>query len=227
MRHRKWFAFAVALAGALGVPTAAPAAPEGQRDVMVVSNNWAGTADLVDPRTFKRLARIDVIPDKDERIAEITADPPSKLYFDSDPRARRRGPRPVRRRRLHLARRPARLLLAAELRRRRGDRPADQARSPGASRSTATAPTTWRCPPTGARLLVSASTASVVDVIDTRTHKIIAKIPSGDQPHESNFSRDGKRIFHATSGPSTRHRRPVAGRRRRASASSRSSTPAR
>ena len=55
--------------------------------------------------------------------------------------------------------------------------------------------------PDGRRLLVSASTANVVDVIDTRTHRIVGKIPSGDQPHESNFSRDGKRIFHASIGP--------------------------
>ena len=32
------------------------------RDVLVVSNNWAGTADLVDPHKFKRLERINVIP---------------------------------------------------------------------------------------------------------------------------------------------------------------------
>jgi DNA-binding beta-propeller fold protein YncE len=55
--------------------------------------------------------------------------------------------------------------------------------------------------PDGRRLLVSASTANVVDVIDTRTHRIAGRIPSGDQPHESNFSRDGKLIYHASIGP--------------------------
>ena len=39
------------------------AATAKQRDVLVVSNNWAGTADLIDPHTFKRLKRLDVIPD--------------------------------------------------------------------------------------------------------------------------------------------------------------------
>ena len=45
---------AVALIGAL-VPAAVDAKQRGKRDVLVVSNNWAGTADLIDPRTFKRL----------------------------------------------------------------------------------------------------------------------------------------------------------------------------
>ena len=81
--------------------------------------------------------------------------------------------------------------------------------------------------PDGRHLLVSASTAKVIDVIDTKTGAIVARIPSGDQPHENNFSKDGKLVFHAsigtvftplaTSRPSTS---------RRASASSRSSTRA-
>ena len=44
------------LAALMLLPLAtAEAAPKGQREVLVVSNNWDGTADLVDPRTFKRL----------------------------------------------------------------------------------------------------------------------------------------------------------------------------
>jgi YVTN family beta-propeller protein len=54
--------------------------------------------------------------------------------------------------------------------------------------------------PDGRRLLVSASTANVVDVIDTNLRRIVARIPSGDSPHESNFSRDGRLIFHASIG---------------------------
>ena len=51
--------------------------------MLVVSNNWAGTADLIDPRTFERLERINVIPDAPERLAEIAADPMATFYFDS------------------------------------------------------------------------------------------------------------------------------------------------
>ena len=54
--------------------------------------------------------------------------------------------------------------------------------------------------PDGTHLLVSASTAKVIDVIDTKTGAIVAKVPSGDQPHENNFSKDGKLVFHASIG---------------------------
>src|SRR3712207_7524219 len=46
--------------------------------------------------------------------------------------------------------------------------------------------------PDGTRLLVSASTAGVVDVIDTADGKIVNTFESGDQPHENNYSRDRK-----------------------------------
>jgi DNA-binding beta-propeller fold protein YncE len=55
--------------------------------------------------------------------------------------------------------------------------------------------------PDGRRLLVSDSTANVIAVIDTRAGRIVGRIPSGDQPHENNYSRDGRLIFHASIGP--------------------------
>src|SRR5215210_5928878 len=83
MRHHRWAAAALVLAAIVAAPAAASAAaPGGQRDVMVVRHNWAGTADLVDPHTFRRLARINVIADRDERIAEIEADAARKTVFD-------------------------------------------------------------------------------------------------------------------------------------------------
>jgi DNA-binding beta-propeller fold protein YncE len=54
--------------------------------------------------------------------------------------------------------------------------------------------------PDGKHVLVSASTARVIDVIDTKSGQIVARIPSGDQPHENNFSRDGSLVFHASIG---------------------------
>ena len=64
-------------------PSAMAAERQGTRDVLVVSNNWAGSADLVDPHTFRRLKRVNVIPDRAKRVAEIEADPTAKLFFDS------------------------------------------------------------------------------------------------------------------------------------------------
>jgi YVTN family beta-propeller protein len=54
--------------------------------------------------------------------------------------------------------------------------------------------------PDGSRLLVSDSTANKVQVIDPRLGKKVAEFESGDSPHESNYSKDGKLIFHASIG---------------------------
>jgi DNA-binding beta-propeller fold protein YncE len=199
MRSSGWIAVLVVLA-AITVAPAGAGAVSGQRDVMVVSNNWAGTADVVDPHSFRRLARIDVIPDRAQRMAEIGADASRKLYFDAirelvgeghnqyvdDGFTSRDG------RYVYFSRPSFADVVAIDLR---------------------TKKIAWRVPvdgnradhmalsPDGRRLLVSASTANVVDVIDTRAHRIVGRIPSGDQPHESNFSRDGKLIYHASIGP--------------------------
>jgi DNA-binding beta-propeller fold protein YncE len=179
---------------------AAVAAPKGQRDVLVVSNNWAGTADLVDPHTFKRLARVNVVPDRAQRIAEIEADPAAKLIYDGirelvgeghdqyvdDGFTSKDG------RYIYFSRPSFADVVAIDLKAGKiawrveidGNRADHMALSPD-----------------GRRLLVSASTARVVDVIDTSTHRIVGRIPSGDQPHENNFSRDGRLIFHASIGP--------------------------
>jgi DNA-binding beta-propeller fold protein YncE len=52
----------------------------------------------------------------------------------------------------------------------------------------------------GRRLLVSASTARKVHEIDTATGKITRSFESGDQPHENNYSKDGRLIYHASIG---------------------------
>src|SRR5918995_879162 len=65
------------------VPAAADAKKNRpKRDVLVVSNNWEGTANLVNPHNFKVRKTINVIPDAAERIAEIQADPVATFYFD-------------------------------------------------------------------------------------------------------------------------------------------------
>ena len=177
----------------------AAAAPKGERDVLVVSNNWAGTADLVDAHSFKRLARINVIPDKKRRIAEIRKDPSAKAVFDfvrtnvgeghnqyvDDGFLSNNG------RYVYFSRPSFADVVAIDLKTRRfawrvhvdGYRSDHMALSPD-----------------GKRLLVSASTANNVNVIDTRRGRIVARFESGDQPHENNFSNDGRLIYHASIG---------------------------
>jgi YVTN family beta-propeller protein len=54
--------------------------------------------------------------------------------------------------------------------------------------------------PDGKRLLVSDSTANKVHELNIFTGKKLREFPSGDTPHENNYTADGKRIFHASIG---------------------------
>jgi hypothetical protein len=55
--------------------------PDDVRRAVFVGNNWDGTADILAPGTFKRLGRINVIPDYDERMQEIAIAPDRLAYF--------------------------------------------------------------------------------------------------------------------------------------------------
>jgi DNA-binding beta-propeller fold protein YncE len=185
------------IAAALAAP--ASGASKGKRDVLVVSNNWAGTADLVDPYEFERLKRLDVIPDRAQRLAEIEADPTAKFYYESVRRLVGEGHDQYvddgfvsRNGRVVYFSRPSFAdVVAIDVKsgRIRWRTHVDGYRADHMALS-----------PDGRRLLVSASTARVVDVLETRGGKIVGRIPSGDAPHENNFSRDGTRIFHASIG---------------------------
>src|SRR5918999_1481463 len=174
-------------------------APKKTRIVLFVGNNWDGTADVVQPRKFKRIARLNIIPDIDERMKEIQSDPERHGYFlgirelvgeghdqfVDDMFSSRNG------RVLYVSRPSLADVVAINLRTRKiiwrtkidGHRADHMAISPD-----------------GRHVLVSASTARVVDVIATKTGEIVARIQSGDQPHENNFSRDGRLVFHASIG---------------------------
>src|SRR5436853_356519 len=62
--------FATLLLLALCAFSATAAAPV-LRDVVLVGSNWDGTAEIFDPHTYKVLKRIDVAPDRAERLQEI------------------------------------------------------------------------------------------------------------------------------------------------------------
>ena len=54
--------------------------------------------------------------------------------------------------------------------------------------------------PDGKHVAVSASTGNVVHILDTQTGREVGRFPSGDSPHENNYSADGNRIYHASIG---------------------------
>ena len=201
MSGRGLIALIAALFVVAAVPAGAVAArkPPVTRDVLFVGNNWDGTADVVQPRRFRRLARINIIPDIDERMREIQSDPERLGYFLAIRQAVGEGHDQFvddmfsshNGRVLYVSRPSLADVVAINLRTRAiiwrtkvdGNRADHMAISPD-----------------GKHVLVSASTARVVDVIDTKTGSIVARIPSGDQPHENNFSKDGKLVYHASIG---------------------------
>src|SRR5215218_10870950 len=176
-----------------------PPVVPGTKSVLFVANNWDGTADIVDPQTFAKLGRLNVIPDLQERLAEKALDPRKLGYF----------------------------LAVRALIGEGNDQYADDMFSSHDGRfvyisrpsladvvaiEIATGKIVWRFPmegyrsdhmaisPDGTRLLVSDSTARKVHALDTATGAKVGEFESGDSPHENNYSRDGSRIFHASIG---------------------------
>ena len=185
--------------GAAGAGLGGSAKLPPTRDILTVGNNWDGTADLVDPRRFKVLKRLNIVPDKDQRMAEIQADPVRLGYFLGIRQLVGEGHdqfvddafTSLDGRFLYVSRPSFADVVSIRLK---------------------TGAIVWRTPveghradhmaisPDGKRLLVSASTARKVHALDTRTGQIVGSFESGDQPHENNYSADGSKIFHASIG---------------------------
>ncbi|GAA1089499.1 YncE family protein [Kitasatospora arboriphila] len=194
-----------ASAGATPLPTAATAAAraDGLREVLFVGNNWDGTADVVESTgALARIGRIDVVPDKAQRLAEIYLNPVKLAYF-----------------------------LGVRLGPGEGhDQFVDDMYStPDGSAMVVSRPSfadvvsidlatgriNWRFPvsgyrsdhmavsPDGTRVAVSASTANTVHVLDIRTGRQLGSFATGDKPHENVFTDGGTRIWNMAIGEVT------------------------
>ncbi|MER5719493.1 YncE family protein [Streptomyces sp. NPDC002132] len=177
--------------------TAAPAAPSAAalREVMFVGNNWEGTADVIrSTGDFARIGRINVIPDKDERMAEINADPVRWIAF---------------------------MTIRNSVGEGHDQFVDDMYSTPDGSSVVVSRPSfadvvsidlatgrvNWRfavsgyrsdhmaVSPDGTRVAVSASTSNTVHVLDIRTGRQLGSYSTGDKPHENIFSKDGKQIW--------------------------------
>jgi PQQ-like domain len=189
------------LGGAVAPPDAdAAKRKRAQRSVLYVGNNWDGTADVVSPHgRFRKLAHLNIVPDLEERMLEIYTDPVRLGYF----------------------------LAIRELIGEGHDQFVDDIFSVNKGRwivvsrpsladvvaiDIASGEIVWRFAMTGQRadhmaispdgrnVAVSDSTANVVHVLDTRTGEEQWSFPSGDSPHENNYSEDGRLIYHASIG---------------------------
>ncbi|MFE6870227.1 YncE family protein [Kitasatospora sp. NPDC057692] len=173
------------------------------REVMFVGNNWDGTADVVTARgDLARIGRINVIPDKDQRLAEIYLNPVKLGYFLGV----RLGPGEGHDQFVDdMYTTPDGTALVVS-------RPS---LADVVSLDLATGRINWRFPvagyrsdhmalsPDGTRLAVSASTADTVHVLDIATGRPIGSFGTGDKPHENLFTDGGRRIWNMSIGEVT------------------------
>ncbi|MFJ5966202.1 YncE family protein [Streptomyces sp. NPDC093060] len=193
-------ALVLTVAGPATAASAASPAASDLREVLFVGNNWDGTADVIKSSgDFAKVGRINVIPDKDQRMAEINADPIKWIYFMAIRNSVGEG----------------------------HDQFADDMYSTPDGKSVvvsrpsfadvvsidlATGKINWRFPvsgyradhmavsPDGTRVAVSASTANTVHVLDIVTGKQLGSFATGDKPHENIFTKDGKYIWNMAIG---------------------------
>jgi YVTN family beta-propeller protein len=204
--------------GAQGAPEAPrqARARTGKRTVMVVGNNWEGTATIVDAATHRRLKKIDIIPDIDEEMAEIWTSPDRAAFYLAvqqgvgegndqyvdDMFTTRDG------RYLAVSRPSLSDVVWIDLRKAaagRSDSIVAEQQMDGYRTDH------MGVSPDGRRLIVSDSTERQVvefSMVDERLGNgdrvrmgdRLRSFESGDTPHENNYFADGKRIFHASIG---------------------------
>lgn len=181
----------------LTVTLAPSAAAAANRDVMFVGNNWDGTVDLVDARTFTKYQRIDVVGDLEERKASMTPDQLVAMLVIRQTAGEGHDQLVDD------------IMVSPDGRTMYVSRPS---LGDVSAFDVATGEQLWvrrvdgyrsdhmALSPDGRTLLVSATTANVVDAVDTATGSITGRFESGDFPHENQYSPDGKTIYNATIG---------------------------
>ena len=211
------FSFAVATAAGLAI-TQQPAmsAPSGLRDVMLVGNNWAGTATIVDAHTRAILKTgIDLAPDRAQEIAALKKKPDQLAFylliqqgpgeghdqFVDDMFTTNDG------KYLAVSRPSLADVVWIDLAKATAGDPDSIVRE---QQMDGYRTDHMGLSPDGRRLLVSDSTEAQVieysmvdEVVDGKQIKMgdrLRTFPSGETPHENNYSPDGSRIYHASIG---------------------------
>jgi hypothetical protein len=189
---------------------------DGLRDVMFVGNNWSGNASIVDAHSLKMLKTgINLVPDKSQELADIQKNPDRLAYFLLIQQGPGEGHNQyvddmftTRDGKYVAVSRPsfgdvAWIDIAKATAGRRDsivrEQQMDGYRTDHMGLS-----------PDGRRLLVSDSTSRQVieySMVDEtvggkriRMGDRLRTFPTGETPHESNFTKDGSRIFHASIG---------------------------
>jgi DNA-binding beta-propeller fold protein YncE len=185
---------------ATGAAVPATGAPAALREVMFVGNNWEGTADVIQSRgSFARIGRVNIIPDKDARLAEIYLNPIKLAFFLGI----RSGPGEGHDQFVDdMYTTPDGTSVVAS-------RPSF---ADVVSISLATGRINWRFPvsgfradhmavsPDGRRVAVSASTSNTVHVLDIGTGQQVGSFATGDKPHENVFTDGGRYLWNMSIG---------------------------
>ncbi len=199
---------AACAAGPVYGPPQPPAPTSGpMRDVLIVGNSGAGTISFIDPDSFANLGSVNVVPDIEQRLAQINASPITAIAYS------------VTAQQQHLE----------KFERTGGLRWADDVvLSPDGttlyvSRSNlsdvvaidltrAGHPVQWHyvingfhadhiaLSPDGSRLVVSVTTSNTAEILDTATGSKVAQFPTGAYPHQNDWTADGQRIYNASIG---------------------------
>tara|TARA_Y100000052_G_scaffold10035_1_gene9864 strand:- start:9851 stop:11128 length:1278 start_codon:yes stop_codon:yes gene_type:complete len=182
------------------VPTEEEAAEKGLQRVMFVGNNWDGTITVIDPSNgYFQIGRMNAIPDNDERMAEINADPIRKRVFA----AIAAGPGEGNNQYvddMYSNLEGTELIIS---------RPSF---ADVISLSLETGEIVWRFPvsgfrsdhmamsPDGKEVAVSSSTSNTVHLIDVETGEDAGSFLAGDAPHENHYFNDARYILNASIG---------------------------
>jgi DNA-binding beta-propeller fold protein YncE len=184
--------------------TAAPAAAAPElRQVMFVGNNWDGTVDVIEARgDFARIGRINVVPDRAQRLTEIYLNPIRLVVFLGI----RLGPGEGHDQLVDdMYTTPDGSALVVS-RPSFGD---------VASIDLATGALRWRfavggyrsdhmaVSPDGRTVAVSASLSNTVHVLDIATGRQLGSFPTGAKPHENIFTVGGRQLWNASIGEVT------------------------
>ena len=170
------------------------------RSAIFVGNNWDGTADVIDPENgYRRITRINIIPDHDERMAEILSDPVDAAYFLAIQQLIGEGHNQyvddmftTKDGEILIVSRPSFAdVVGIDL---------DTKQIIWRFRVAGQRSDHMAVSPDGSRVAVSASTGNVIHILDTRTGQEVRNFPSGDSPHENTYTADGQRLYHASIG---------------------------
>ncbi len=202
IRRRRSYLSCLAAALLLTTGAAVPAtgAPAALREVMFVGNNWEGTADVIQSRgSFAKIGRVNIIPDKDDRLREIYLNPIKLAFFLGI----RNGPGEGHDQFVDdMYTTPDGSSVVAS-------RPSF---ADVVSISLATGRINWRFPvsgfradhmavsPDGRRVAVSASTSNTVHVLDIGTGQQVGSFTAGDKPHENVFTGGGRFLWNMSIG---------------------------